>query len=251
MKTIEVNGTKLVVRKPTPKDNRDATIEYSRAFSQAVKGGALMQSDLSKHMRQLGLWDDEKEVRNKEMVKILADGEQKLKRGGIKKSEAKKLAIEMRKARYELFRLLQETTQLNTITAEGIAEQSRFAYLTSVCTLREDGSNYFKDVQDYYEREDSLEAEKAAETLAELVYKVDINFEQKLPENEFLRKYGFADEKLSLVDTKGRYVDTDGRLIDEDGFYVDEAGNKVDRDGKPVEKEAEFVEFLDDDAVIT
>ncbi len=78
--------------------------------------------------------------------------------------------------------------------------------------------------------------------------------ETTLPENKFLKNYGFVDDELRRIDSDGKlinangdYVDKTGRLIEwqEDGefIYVDGDGTKLTEDG---EYDVEFSPFLDD-----
>jgi hypothetical protein len=89
------------------------------------------------------------------------------------------------------------------------------------------------------------------QTLASMVYGLDNDFEKTLPENKFLHKYKFVDEKLRLVDKQGRLIDAEGRLIDDKGRYIDEAGNYVDKFGNKVDKDGEYLfeskPFLDEE----
>ena len=80
---------------------------------------------------------------------------------------------------------------------------------------------------------------------------LDNDYESNLPENKFLKKYKFIDDKLRLVDKKGRLIDADGKLIDEEGRYIDDQGNYIDKYGNRVDKDGEYLveskPFLDDD----
>ena len=91
----------------------------------------------------------------------------------------------------------------------------------------------------------------AASALAKIIYNLEDDYEKKLPENQFLVKYKFADETLHLIDKQGRKVDADGRLVDENGRYINEAGQFVDREGNLVDEEGNFLvdekPFLDDE----
>jgi hypothetical protein len=89
-----------------------------------------------------------------------------------------------------------------------------------------------------------------AQNLANMLYGLDNDYESNLPENKFLKKFKFVDDKLRLVDKKGRLIDKEGHLIDETGRFLDEEGNFVDKFGNKVDKDGEYVvdsePFLDD-----
>jgi hypothetical protein len=78
--------------------------------------------------------------------------------------------------------------------------------------------------------------EEPIKILAGIVSQYDPDFEKKLPENEFLKKYNYCDDKYRLIDA-------DGNLIDGNGDRVDEDGNKLEK----VEKPVAVGEFLDED----
>jgi len=84
-----------------------------------------------------------------------------------------------------------------------------------------------------------------------MLYGIDPDYEKRLPENEFLKKYKFVDDQLNYIDKKGRRVDSEGRLVNEDGRYINEDGKLVDIEGNLVDEEGnyivEFTPFLDDE----
>jgi hypothetical protein len=84
-----------------------------------------------------------------------------------------------------------------------------------------------------------------------MIYGLDNNYEANLPENKFLKKYKFVDDKLRYINKNNQLTDRDGRLVDEQGRFIDKAGNFVDKYGNRVDSEgeyiAEFKPFLDDD----
>jgi len=90
----------------------------------------------------------------------------------------------------------------------------------------------------------------AASNLAMMLYGIDPDYEKRLPENEFLKKYKFVDNELNFIDKQGRRVDSEGRLVNEDGRYINEEGKLVDVDGNLVDEDGnyivDFTPFLDE-----
>jgi hypothetical protein len=258
---VEVGGekVKLEARRPDTRQKQQANLVYARAFRNMVKPadggpGFIVRSALEGVMREQKLWDDEKQARADELAKLLADGELRLRKGGIRLSEARELAISMRRWRAELNILLAKRNELDLNTAEAQAEQARFNYLVSACTVRADtGKPYFSSQEDYEARaDDDQAAASAAGQFGQLYYGVDEDFYGKLPENEFLLRFRFCRPKdFHLVDKDGRLINADGKLVNEDGFLVDDKGNPVDDKGNPVDKDGRPVvqaqPFLDDD----
>ena len=255
---VEIDGKKVefAVVRPSHRVNQEGTKVYNRSFREAVdpsdgKPGALLRQKIEQVLRDQNLWDDKKQEEYERLVKTILAGEKKLAEGGIKMSEAKAIALEMRQARLEMRWLSTDRNRLDAMSAESQAEQARFNYYIAACTVYGDtGKPYFKDVDDYLSRTDDPVALPAAENMGKLLYNLEDDYEQKLPENKFLLKYKLADEKLRLIDSEGKFVDEKGRRVDEKGRLINEAGELVDAHGNLLTEEGEYkVEFkeFDDD----
>lgn len=252
--TATVNGKEvsLLVRSPSLQDQREATKVYNTAFSDALKAKAVVRAKLDDLLVEQGLWDDKKQFQFSALQSKILENERKLAKGGISLNEAKKLALEMRKDREELRDLISVKTNLDTHTAEGQADNARFNYLVSSCTVYNDNKKpYFSSYDEYLNKSSDPVAIQAAQQLAGMLYGLENNYEEKLAENKFLKQYKFVDDQLRLVDKQGRLVDQDGRLVDENGRFINEKGEFVDKDGNPVNAEGEYLiefkPFLDDD----
>jgi len=249
---VNNKDTTFLVRSPSLQDQREATKIYNQTFSEALKARAVVRAKLDDILVEQGLWDATKQAQFTKYQSDILDGEKKLAKGGISLSEAKNVALDMRKNRAELRDLIAVKTNLDTHTAEGQADNARFNYLVSVCTVYNDSKEqYFKNYEEYLNRSSDPVAILAAQNLAGMLYGLENDYEDKLPENKFLKQYKFVDDKLrlvnkegKLVDEKGRYVDENGRFINEKGEFIDKDGNLVDLDGDYV---VEFKPFLDDE----
>jgi hypothetical protein len=251
---VEIGGkeVELAVLRPNAKQRQEAQKVYNRAFREAVESGAILRAKIESVMREQKLWDDQKEAELRKLQTSISEKERKVRSGGIKLSEARDLAIQLRRDRAELRGLNSERMSLDNNSAEAQADNAQFNYWVSVCTVHaNDGKPYFKSYEEYMTKEDDPAVGPAASALAKIIYNLEDDYEKKLPENQFLVKYKFADESLHLVDKQGRKVDAEGRLVDENGRYINEAGQFVDRDGNLVDEEGNFVvdekPFLDDE----
>lgn len=241
----------FLVRSPSINDQKEANKVYNTAFSEAIKAKALVRAKLDDVLVEQGLWDTNKQESFNKLQNNILEGERLLAKGGISLKEAKKQALNMRKHRGELRDLISVKTNLDTHTAEGQADNARFNYLVSSCLVYNDTKEpYFKGHEDYLNRAADPVAVLAAQNLAAMLYGLESDYEEKLPENKFLKKYKFIDTNLRLVNEKSQLVDEENRLIDEKGRFIDEAGQFVDKDGNPVDKDGEYVvefsPFLDD-----
>jgi len=242
----------LCIKKPGPGEGRKAQVYYNQTFAAALQAGGLLRASVESHMRSQGLWDDKKTQQQTDLVKQLSELELKLNGGGMKLSDGKRLALQMRELRAKFRELLATRNSLDISTVEGQAENARFNALVALSLVYNDsGELYYKSVDDYLEHAGDTEAYKGAETLGQMMFKLDKNYENNLPENKFLRRFKFVDDELRLVNKDGQLVDEEGRLINKDGRYIDGSGDFVDRDGKPVDKDGNYLveekPFLDDD----
>lgn len=249
--TINDKQTEFLVRAPSLQDQREATKIYNQAFTEALKSKAIVRAKLDDLLVDQGLWDDAKQTKFTQLQSAILDGEKKLAKGGIGLSQAKETALDMKKNREDLRELISVKTNLDTHTAEGQADNARFNYLVSVCTVYKDNSKpYFTNYEDYNNRSTDIVAILGAQNLAGMLYGLENDYEEKLPENKFLKQYKFVDDKLRLINKDGKLVDSEGRLIDENGRFINDSGEFVDKSGNLVDKQGdyivEFQPFLDD-----
>jgi hypothetical protein len=250
--TVDNKETTFLVRSPSLQDQREATKIYNQTFSEALKAKAVVRAKLDDILVEQGLWDAVKQAQFTKYQSDILEGEKRLAKGGISLSEAKNVALDMRKNRAELRDLIAVKTNLDTHTAEGQADNARFNYLVSVCTVYNDSKEqYFKSYEEYLNRSSDPIAILAAQNLAGMLYGLDNDYEEKLPENKFLKQYKFVDDKLRLVNKDGKLVDEKGRLVDENGRFINEKGQFIDKDGNLVDLDGDYVvdfkPFLDDE----
>lgn len=250
---IDDKDVELLIKAPSLVDQREATKVYNQAFNEALKAKAVVRAKLNELLTEQGLWDENKERQFSNLQNNLLNGERALSKGGISLKEAKKIALSMREDRDKLRDLISVKTDLDTHTAEGQADNARFNYLVFSCTVYSNNNErYFATYEDYLNRSSSSVAVSAAQRLASMMYGLENDYEQKLPENKFLLDYKFVNKDLRLINADGKLVDQDGHLVDETGRYIDKDGNYIDRDGNRVDSKGDyivdnFVPFTDDD----
>ncbi len=251
---IDVDGkqVELAVLRPNAKQRQEAQKVYNKAFRDAVESGAILRAKIESVMREQKLWDDQKEADLRKLQTSISEKERKIRGGGIKLSEARDLALQLRRDRAELRALNSERMSLDGNSCEAQADNAQFNFFVSTCTVgANDGKPYFKSYEDYLVREEDPAVGPAANALARMLYNLEEDYEKKLPENQFLMKFKFCDETLHLVDAQGRKVDVDGRLVDDEGRYINEAGQYVDREGNRVDADGNYLvdekPFLDDE----
>ena len=257
-RTVVEGDVTVLVKKPNRKDLNESQIAYNKAWSKSLEEKAILRQKLNDYLTEQGVWSDDKQKQYEDFVKKINDRELVLKKGGIPLKKAKSIALELKRLRASFRELISERTSYDNNTAEGTADNARFDYLVSVCVI--DPSNkqpVFKNIDDYNERGAEPWALKAAGELANFLYDLDPNYESNLPENDFLKKFKFTDDKGRLVNKDGHLIsiDEDGveRLIDDKGFYIayNEDGTQyfINRSGEKVERDEDIIQqpFLDDD----
>lgn len=252
---IKINDqdVEFMVKTPSINDQREGQKIYNQAFTDAIKSKCVVRAKMDDLLEEQGLWNQDKQIKFNKLQQDILDSERKLAKGGISVKEARSIAIQMKRDREEIRSLIAVRTSLDNHSAEGQADNARFNYLVSVCLVYNNSEKqpYFSSMEDYLNRSNEEVAIVAAQHLASMLYGLDNDYELNLPENKFLKKYKYIDDKLRFINKQGQLTDADGRLVDENGRYVDEQGNFVDKFGNRVDKDGEYVvdaqPFLDDD----
>lgn len=215
------NEVKVLLRQPTPQDYRDSQIEYNKAFNYALKSKAPLRQKLVSVMRDNDVWDDEKQKKHDQLISEISSQEDKLKGGGIKLSEAREIALLLREKREEFRELLSEKNALDQNSAEGQADNARFAELIRLCMLDPKSKKpCFMDQKAYDSQAEQPWVIKAASELAGIIYGLDPDYDKNLEENKFLKEFNFVNEELDFINEEGHTVDSEGRLINEEGRYI-------------------------------
>lgn len=253
---FEYEGTKYAVRRPTMQELTKANEMRRKTFNEELAAGTMLRDQLDEELRKRKLWSDDREARYQLLRQEVIDGEFALAKGGISLSQAKDIAIDMRRKRAEMVQMLSSRTDLDANTCEGKADSVRFNFLFANCLVYNDTDEpYFKNgLGDYLLNQDGPVPSIGATEFFYLISESD-DVDSRLPENKFLKKYKFANEDYNLVDKDGRLIDTDGKHIDENGNYIQWTSDtefiKVDASGRPLNEQGdfdvEFSGFLDDD----
>lgn len=254
-RVFEHDGVKYAVLRPKMDQITEANKLSREVFNEELNEGSLLRTQLDTELRKRQLWSDDREAEYQLLRKEIVDGEYALAVGGIKLSEAKDLALEMKKKRREMVEMLTAKSELDNNTCEGKADAARFNYLVATSLVYEEsGEPYFKNgLADYILKQDDPVSERAASEFFYLISDTEQS-DDDLPENKFLKQFNFVNDKAQLIDADGKLVDSEGRHINEEGryikwtgddawIYVDESGREIDEDGNFVVK---FTPFVDD-----
>jgi hypothetical protein len=231
------------LRKPTADEQREASGVFNRTWAEAVKNGAMLRNMLEEFMDIQGLWGDGVRAKIAEIQKEVNHYEVRLEAGGFEFDEAVQMAVKLRQLREKLRKIVSKRTDLDSMTAEGQADNARFNYYVSVCLVYNDSQKrVFSSLEDYVNNSSTIQAAMGASRFAQMMYGLQENYEAHLTENKFLAEFGLLDSQNRLLNADGHLIDDDGKLINEDGYYVLADGTLCDVDGRPTEPEQAVVE---------
>lgn len=249
---VDDNELKLRMAEATVEQQNEASKIYNKTFADSLSSGALLRAQTDKILEERGIWNEDKQNELVTLQKQIGKKLKKINGGNIKLwSDARNLALEVRDLRDEMRVLLVDRNGLDNNTAEAQADNIKFSYFVSVCTINEATNKpHFGSLSEYLNSNDIVALE-SAKKYADILYGIGSDFEKELPENKFLTKYGLCNDDLRLVNKEGHFVDDEMRLIDEDGRYVDADGNFVNIDGDPIDDDGNLTvdaqPFLDED----
>ena len=235
------------VRRPNAKDFKEAKLYSNSGVAKAIKSGNFItRSQTKDHIIKAGIWTNEQEVKLVEITNTITENLNKLKLGGIKKSAAKAICLELIGLRDEQMLILSRVNELDKFTIEAQAENDEFDYLVSACLLSEEGDRVFESVDQY--KENATEQPyyfSAGEELQKIIYgygKVDEILKAR-PEYQFLIKEKIVDDTLRYIDKDGNLVARYGNVVDENGDLVNNNQGDGTSEQAPV---SDLGEFLDD-----
>lgn len=250
--TVEYEGKqlKLAVEMPTAKEMTEASKPYNKAFSDALKNGAILKHCIEKILKEQGLWDDEKKAEWEKLQAENLEIEKKLGRdtkSGETQETLVKLAKKAKENRVKIAELNAPRTSLDNNTVESQAENVRFNHLVANCTRYEDtGKVFFKNFDEYVNEANTHPVAKAAaDKFAHLFYNVKEDWLADLPENKFLIKKGlakyFPGYGVHYINADGKPVDEDGRVLRPDGRYVNAKDELVDKYGDRLDEDGNYI----------
>ena len=198
-----------------------------------------------------GVWNKKKEKEYEKIVEDILSREKIINTGGIDVQKARDIAIELKNLRSRIIELRAGINALDACTAEGVAETLRMEYLISECTVvKKGGKRYFKDLNDFYDKQEEDVAIAAQIIFTQMMYYIDDNLLDSLPEFKFLKDYKFMNDDFELIDGEGNVIDDEGNAIESQAEALE--FKPFLSGGKPIEvKEEEEEEEKEEEVVNT
>jgi hypothetical protein len=245
-RTIDGQEYNFSLNMPKQADHRKASIVRHKAFVEYLVEGLPLQAKAKELFKKNGAWTQADEDKEKTLGAKISQCIKQLDEGGIKLSEAKKLAFQIHELRQDGRELLSERAQLLNETVEGQADNDEFYCLVSRCLVYyivegETPKRFFESYDALINSEENVVVRIASNILSNMIYSVGSDSIKELPENRFLLEYGFINEDMKFVNDAGDLVDVDDRLVDKDGRWINSDGEFVDKDGVRVTEDGEYV----------
>lgn len=244
--TVDVNGNplRLAIVRPTNRMNQEANMAYNLKMAELIRKGSqnnsqrlLLRDELEEYLTKMGIWTLKDSIEVDKLALEIRAYEVILKKGGIKVSEGRNLALQMAEKRQMILEKHSKRLQFDSITVESQSENFRFEFLLIKCLVMDDtGSPFFKNHNEYTEKQDEVAVVDGAKTLANMIYGLDDNVEKNMFEMKWLRDAGMINDSGQYTLPNGVLVDRRGRLVNDDGQYVNSDGHVVDIFDRPIDE---------------
>lgn len=218
MKEFKIEGRTYFLKNPTNNSvlESEANIYSARIFAKLAKAKDddgehmyMMRSQLEDFLKDVGVYSEDELDAIMQFNKEIGELEKKIKDGGDIDG-GKAAAVRLKTVRINLLMLISRKFEYDKYTIEHNVENAKFDYLITKCILDEDKKPVFKNVEDYKDNEELREdLMPLIKELGELTSPFDSQFEQKLPENQFLKKYDFCDDNFNLKEEQSEEKDSD------------------------------------------
>ena len=260
--TVDIDGKplKLAVIRPTNRITQEANMAYNLKMAQLIRDGSrndsnrlLLRAELEEYLAKMGIWTLNDALEVEKLALQIRAHELMLKKGGIKVSEGRTIAIQMAEKRQLILEKHAKRQQFDSTTVESQAENFRFECLLVWCLVFADtGKQFLKNHDDYIERQDETPVVEGARILANMVYGLATDVRIHMFEMQWLQDAKMIDDNGRYVRSDGSYTDRDGRLVNKDGRYINKEGQMVDTLGRQVDESGNLLidisqPFIDDE----
>lgn len=185
------NGEKttLGICSPTQRALQEAAMKYSKIFSDAVRQGFLLNTEVEKIIKDRGIWGPEKQKEIEGVVEEIEIKEGFIKDETVPKEDKIKIAYELINLRDKKFKMQREINTIYNNTAENRAEEARLQFLTSQCIVRVPNcEKFFRNYEDFIEKSGTPAAGEAVYQLITFMNGLDADFLDKLPESPYIKE---------------------------------------------------------------
>lgn len=260
--TIDIDDKplQLAIIRPTNKINQEANMAYNLKMATLIRHGSqngshrlLLRAELEEYLNKIGIWTLQDALMIEKLALEIRACELMLKKGGIKVSEGRAIALQMAEKRQLIMEKHAKRQQYDSATVESQAENFRFEFLlVKSLVFADTGNSLLKNHNEYVERQDEIAIIDGAKVLANMIYGLETDMHKNMFEMQWLKDAGMIDNDGRYVRSDGVMTDRDGRLVNKDGRYINNEGQMVDTFGRPVDERGNLLvdvsqPFIDDD----
>lgn len=260
--TVDVNDKllKLAVIRPTNRINQEANMAYNLKMASLIRLGSqddtkrlFLRAELEERLVKMGVWNIQDTIDVEKLAIEIRANELMLKKGGIKVSEGRTLALQMAEKRQLIMEKHAKRQQFDSTTVESQADNFRFEFLLVKCLVFADtGIPFLKNHNEYIDRQDEIAIIDGAKILANMIYGLETDIHENMFEMQWLKDAGMIDDDGRYVRPDGTMTDRDGHLVNKDGRYINKEGQMVDTFGRHVDEHGNLLvdvskPFIDDE----
>ena len=203
VKLKDKSELKLKVVRPTQQQVLKADEIYRIAFAKAVRAEIMTGAEADKYVKKMKLWDKDDDKHVLSLQKEMSDLQKKVDDDKFdNKAEGYLAALSLQQKRDELYGLTRKVSSIHDNTAENASEELKIQNICCMTILKEDGSPFFADFEDFSKRANE---QATADALKEAILfhsRIKSNFTMDFPENKWMNKHGFMDDSGNYVQPK-------------------------------------------------
>ncbi len=179
--------TVYYIKSPTAEDIRGADWQYSKTYTQCLVEGITTSAEMLDILNRRGIIGPEFERRAAELSNNLGNAIDNLDAAEDMESK-RELAIQVAKAREELYQWNQRLSGPMNNTAEQISDDARLEYLTSVLVVKEDNSKVWNNYDAYLKEKSQGLALRSRFEVMLFLQGLDSDFLDQTPEAQAMKE---------------------------------------------------------------
>jgi hypothetical protein len=207
-------ATQFFINTPSAEDIRGADWTYSKMYTKSLMEGIPTSAEMLDILTRRGIIGPEFEQRGSELTDNLNTKILQLETA-TSVDEKRDLAVEVARAREELFNWNQRLNGPMNNTCEQIADDSRLEYLTSRMVETEEGDKFWDSYDSYLTEKNSAIAAKARFEVLIYLQGLDSDFLESMPEamamkeleQEFIDKVEETAKALEATEEENAKID--------------------------------------------
>jgi len=236
-RSFEYGEDTYYINTPNAEDIKGADWQYSKVYTKSLVEGISTSSEMHDILTRRGIIGPDYEKRRAELERILS--EKILDLAGFANTTEKQLAaLEVAKAREELFRWNQRLNGPMSNTCEQIADDSRLEYLTSRMVENEDGSKVWDTYDDFLAEPEQALALTSRFQVMIYLQGMSPDFLENTPEAVAMREV--EDELVEVAKAAAKEAEKEAKKIEKAEKAAEKAAQKEaeEMEEKPKKKKA-------------